>query len=101
MSAAEEEFARQLDLCHVAYTREYRFNPDRRWRADFFLEPSLLIEIEGGVYANGRHTRGEGYEKDCEKYNAAILAGYKLLRFTPRMVESGYALETVLGAVIE
>ena len=55
----------------------------------------LLVEIEGGIYAGGRHTRGKGFENDCEKYNVAVLMGYSLLRFSGGMVESGTAAKMV------
>lgn len=62
---------------------ELRFAPPRRWRFDFaFPEQGLAVEIEGAVWTNGRHTRGAGYAADCEKYNAAVLAGWRILRFT-------------------
>jgi len=52
-------------------------------RADFFLKKyNTLIEIEGGIWNQGRHTRGFGYSNDVRKYNDFILAGYKLIRFT-------------------
>lgn len=66
--------------------KEFRFFPKRRWRFDFAIpEIKVAIEIEGGVYTNGRHTRGLGYEKDCEKYNTAILEGWKVFRITSNL----------------
>lgn len=63
--------------------REYRFDPTRRWRADFYHEASRsLIEIEGGTRKGGRHNRAEGYARDSEKYNAAQALGYKVYRLT-------------------
>lgn len=70
---------------------EYKFHPSRKWRADAAcLEADLLIEIEGGTWVNGRHNRGEGYRKDCEKYNAAALMGWRVVRFTPDMLIPQY-----------
>jgi hypothetical protein len=39
-----------------------------------------VIEIEGAVWTNGRHTRGSGFVKDMEKYNTATAMGFKLIR---------------------
>ncbi|MWO66465.1 hypothetical protein GQM96_24295, partial [Escherichia coli] len=80
----EERFARDLRALKVLEpTREHRFAPPRRWRFAFAWPAFMLaVEIEGGVWTNGRHTRGSGFVADCEKYNAATLAGWKVLRFT-------------------
>jgi very-short-patch-repair endonuclease len=67
--------------------REYKFCDTRCWRADFaYLPGKLLIEIEGGTWGGGRHTRGKGYQADCEKYNHATLAGWRVIRFTGSML---------------
>ena len=71
---------------------EYRFHPPRRWRFDFaFPDKKVAIECEGGIFTNGRHTRGKGFAQDCEKYNQASLDGWVLLRFTGRMITDGTA----------
>ena len=75
------------------YTREWQFDAKRRWRFDFCWPGRMVaVELEGGVYSGGRHVRGRGFENDCEKYNAAALAGWKVGRFTARMVDNGEAL---------
>lgn len=99
MSVPEDNFARQLDGVGVVYEREFKFLPDRKFRADFLLPGKVLVEIEGGVWIQGGHTRGGGYSKDCEKYNLAQLNGYKVFRFTPQMVESGWAL-AIISAIL-
>ena len=79
---------------------EYSFHPTRKWRSDFaFPHERVLVEFEGGVYTQGRHSRGRGFEKDCEKYNAAGLMGYIVLRFTASMVKSGNAVMVIEQAV--
>lgn len=82
----------------VQYEREFHFHHLRRWKADFALTGGMqsdgsivLIEIEGAVWANGRHTRGSGYTKDLEKYRTASALGYKLFRFSTQEVLDGTA----------
>lgn len=97
LSALEETFARDCRAIKLPDPeREYRFDPKRRWRIDFaWPEHKLAVEIEGGVWTGGRHTRGAGFIADCEKYNAAALHGWRVLRFTGEHVKSGYAIGIV------
>jgi hypothetical protein len=72
---------------------EYRFAPPRRWRFDFAWPACrLALEIEGGTWTRGRHVRGIGYERDCEKYSEAALRGWCVLRVTTGMMKDGRAL---------
>jgi hypothetical protein len=50
------------------------------------LESKTAIEIEGGVWSGGRHTRGGGYIKDAEKYNEAAFAGWAVIRLVGSMI---------------
>lgn len=92
VNAGEELLAIHLSELGLEYVREYRFCPPRRWRLDFWLPLyDLAIEVEGGSWTNGRHTRGAGFEADMNKYNTLTKLGGRLLRFTPGMVLSGEA----------
>jgi hypothetical protein len=64
--------------------KEYRFHPKRRWKFDYCITSHMIaIEVEGGVYSNGRHTRGSGFIGDMEKYNTATSMGWRLVRILP------------------
>lgn len=64
------------------FIREYRFDEKRKWRFDFADPVSrIAIEIEGGAWTYGRHNRSEGFIQDCEKYNAAAVHGWRVLRY--------------------
>jgi len=58
----------------------------RRWRIDYLFE-DVAVEIEGGVFIQGRHSRGVGLTKDAQKYNCLQLLGYRLLRFTAKQAK--------------
>ncbi len=80
--------------------QEYRFHETRKWRFDFaYPDQNLAIEVEGGIWSGGRHTRGKGYEDDCEKYNTAALRGWTVLRFTGDMIKKGLAITTIEEAL--
>ncbi|QRH11503.1 hypothetical protein [Vibrio parahaemolyticus] len=101
MSALEQALLFQIKAMGLALPeKEYRFHETRRWRFDFaYPEQQLAVEVEGGTWAGGRHTRGSGYEKDCEKYNEAALRGWSVLRFTGSMIKSGKAVGTLKEAL--
>lgn len=69
--------------------REWKIegSPDQ-WRYDFLWDGKLIVEIDGGVFTQGGHTRGLGFIKDCKKLNFATEQGYRILRFTPQMLEN-------------
>lgn len=79
---------------------EHRFHETRKWRFDFAW-PSLRValEVEGGTWSGGRHTRGDGFERDAEKYAEAAIQGWLVVRVTGAQVEDGRALETLERAI--
>ena len=63
----------------------------RRYRADFLIRShNTIIEINGGQWTQGRHTRASKvkgkdytqYENDLNKLNLAQINGFKILQFT-------------------
>lgn len=79
---------------------EHKFHPVRGWRFDFaFTGPMIAVELEGGTWAKGRHTRGAGYAEDCIKYAEAALLGWRVYRFTGDQVRDGTALRYVEAAL--
>ena len=113
-SALEATLALQLRALGHDHVREYYFareavgNPKKDirkalkdaglkdWRFDFaFKHEKLAVEIEGGVFTGGRHTRGAGFIEDTHKYNAAVLLGWRVLRFAAPDIKSGAALVVI------
>ena len=79
---------------------EHRFHPTRLWRFDFaWPEHRVAVEIEGGIWTQGGHTRGRGFRADMEKYNEAALHGWTVLRYTPKQIKNGAALEHLRRAL--
>ena len=101
MSELEETLAMHMRAVGIPDpVREYKFDPKRRWRADFaWPELMLLVEVEGGHWTGGRHTRGSGFDKDAEKYNEAALFGWRVLRVTSTHIKSGEALAWIVRAL--
>ena len=65
------------------YEREYRFHKTRKWRFDFaWPDKKIAIECDGAIWTYGRHSRGSGIISDAQKYNEAILDGWKIFRIT-------------------
>ena len=105
---ANEAIARQYELfrrtlesftgCQVV--AENKFHDTRKWRIDFaIIDLKIGIEIEGGVWSCGAHTRGKGFIEDMEKYNAAVTFGWVILRFTPQDLNKITTFETVIKVV--
>ena len=96
LSELEETFANNLIVHSLPHAiREFPFHAGRKWRFDFaWLDQKIAVEIEGGTHVNGRHNRHDGFEKDAEKYNTAVMDGWRVLRFTGAMVMDGRAINT-------
>lgn len=84
----------------LRFEREFTFAKiiGRKWRFDYVIVADrriegrgVAIEIEGAIWAKGRHTRGKGYQGDLDKYNHATMMGYRVLRFSTEDVLRGRA----------
>ena len=64
---------------------EFRFAPPRRWRFDYaWPEHSLALEIQGGIWIGGRHSRGAALIKEWEKLNTAAELGWRVVYCQPK-----------------
>ena len=103
MSANEIEII--FNGLKIEFVKEFKFHKKRRWRIDYYLPQYRVgVEIEGGVWIQGRHTRGQGFINDCEKYNQAQIGGIRVLRYSadtikksPLVVETD--LKKIMGAI--
>lgn len=84
----------------VECVREYRFHPTRQWRFDYAIpDLRIAIEIDGGIWINGRHNRASGYIGDMEKFNAAATLGWVVLKFTPQEQYRQKTLELITQTI--
>lgn len=82
--------------------QQYRFDDSRRWRFDFaWPSCKVAVEVNGGEWSEGRHSRGAGMAGDYEKLNAATIAGWRVLQFTGGQVRDGVAIDTIRRALAE
>ncbi len=93
-SAGEELLAQQLRAYDIKFEREVKFHPSRKWRIDFVIG-DLAAEVEGGIYNGGAHTRGSHFESDAIKYAEALLAGYRVVRFSTGQIKDGTAIDYI------
>ena len=92
-SAIEETFALHCKAYGLVPVREHKFHPDRKWRFDFaFPEQMVAVECEGGIWTQGRHTRGAGVIGDMTKYNEAARMGWAVFRFEGKSIRDGSAV---------
>jgi hypothetical protein len=89
-----------LKFLQVAYEKEHRFHPTRKWRFDYALpHHGVAIEYEGLYSRRSRHTSVRGFREDCVKYNEAALYGWVLIRVTNDMLRSGVAVDFIYRAI--
>jgi len=86
--------------------REFYFHPTRKWRFDYaFPSQKVAVEIECGVWLQTEKGRSKGHAhpkrffQDMEKYNAAAVLGWRVLRFTPNQSCLRPATETIKQAL--
>lgn len=97
------EFEQQLSLVGIQVEREFIFAPPRRWRSDWrVVGTTILIEYEGGLFmeSGGAHKAVGNILRDIEKYNAAAIAGWTVIRISPKFIPNGQALKWVEEALI-
>lgn len=99
--APVDQFVAQLQAVGIqGFTRELLAIPGRKFRIDVaFPQDMLAVECMGGVFQMGRHTRGTGYTKDCEKACLLAIEGWHLMPVTSDQIKAGLALKWVESAL--
>lgn len=94
-----DEFCRFVkDKLNILLVTEYRFDSIRKWRFDYANEDlKLAIECEGGIWrkGGGAHSRPKAIFRDMEKYTAASLQGWTIIRRTPQQLLTEETIELI------
>ena len=79
---------------------EFRFHRTRKWRFDWAWPAyRIALEVDGGLFVQGRHSRGAGQLADFEKINEALIHGWRVFRCTPKQVRNGEATLLIARAI--
>jgi hypothetical protein len=79
---------------------EVRFHPTRKWRFDVaWIEAKVAVEIHGGAFVSGRHTRGAGFREDCVKLATAAALGWRVIPCLPEHIVRGEAIGWIEAAL--
>lgn len=95
----QKMFVDKLAKHGIACKPEFIFHETRKWRIDFYIEHNgkkLAVEVEGGIWSDGRHTRGSGFIKDMQKYNELTKYGIYLYRVEPKKLFNLTVMEDIL-----
>jgi very-short-patch-repair endonuclease len=86
----EYQFAKHLGTAELRMINQVK---PRKWAVDFaWPDERIAVEVDGGLFNQGRHSRGAGMLGDMEKLNALACLGYRIIRVTPEHVRNGMAL---------
>jgi very-short-patch-repair endonuclease len=81
---------------------EFRFHPVRKWRFDFaWPQHRVALEVQGGIWGGGRHSRGAAMLKEWEKLNTAAMMGWRILYCQPRDLCMTETINTIRAALIQ
>lgn len=65
------------------------FHPTRQWKFDAcWINALVYLELHGGGFVGGRHNREYGMVEDFQKYNAAVVMGWRGIYATTSMIEN-------------
>lgn len=85
--------------------REHRFDEVRKFRFDFAWTDAkwkLAVEMNGGDFTRGRHTRGAALVDQYDKQNIAAARGWSVLTFgTVHMRDVAEVVRTVQETMAE
>jgi hypothetical protein len=79
---------------------EHKFALPRKWRFDFaWPAHKVALEVQGGIWNGGRHSRGASLLKEWEKLNQAAIQGWRILYCQPKDLCTTAMIETLEAAL--
>lgn len=79
---------------------EHIFCPGRRWKFDYaWPMKGVALEVQGGLFIQGRHSRGPALLKEHEKLNAGAVRGWRILYCIPQQLLTLQLAETIRAAL--
>ena len=83
--------------------KEVLFHPTRKWRFDrAWVSRKVAVEIDGGIFTQGRHVRGMGYHEQLNKQNAAMQEFWTVLRFDVlHLRDDPYSMVELIKSVLD
>jgi very-short-patch-repair endonuclease len=95
---AEETLHQELSDLLIGYERKFQPIHTKNWRFDFHIvKLRLLIEIEGGSWSGGRSGKLANKAWSVDRYDQTEELGYKIERFHPDQILSGYVINLIQG----
>ena len=77
---------------------EVKFHTTRKWRFDLCwpeIPGPLAIEVDGGLWIQGRHNKGGEIIKTHEKYGEAMADGWRIYTTNSSHIKDGYARKII------
>jgi hypothetical protein len=79
---------------------EYQFAKPRKWRADFcWIDQKVILEVNGGIFSQGRHTRGAALLKEWDKINTGAGIGYRFIFCQPSQLATRRTIDYIENAI--
>jgi hypothetical protein len=97
-----EVFAEQCRLRGLGFPAwEYPFAaPERAWKLDFaWIGQKIALEVQGGIWSQGRHVRGAALRKEWEKLNELAVRKWAVLYCEPSDLTSAKRIESVFRLI--
>lgn len=93
---ADETLKEELEEMAIGFEQKFQPIHTKHWRFDFHIvKLRLLIEIEGGPWSGGRGGKLANKAWSLDRYDQAEQMGYKIERFHPDSVLTGYVINWI------